>query len=212
MAATFADCRALWEEYGQHLLRNGVTARADHLFQEVRARLRQLELVYEEAMSLERKIDGQAVEREPVQSGGNPVRRKHVFTEASLSSSDPKVQAVLSVGDADRLRVYVEAFYYSAHRVRDILRDHKADLPGLLGFEAEGVRNVRNHLVEHTSRGNGVLVPSIACGGPVGPQLRLLRWSLDPPGTQDRGLPANVAEFLSGLQRTIQRAISPDAV
>jgi hypothetical protein len=47
-------------------------------------------------------------------------------------------------------------------------------------------------------------VPSVACGGPVGPQLRLLRWSLDSSGMHDRGLPANAQEFLVALHRVLQ--------
>jgi hypothetical protein len=203
MAPTFADCRLALERYAERLRAVKMSDRANHLLQEVRARLRQLDWLYSRLMEIEASIDRSARSSSPDGRATN-ARIKHVFTEASAHTSDSAVQANLSFQPSDELRLLLEAFYYSAHRVRDILRDHKTDLPGLSAFEAVGVRDVRNHLVEHPSRAKGVLVPSVACGGPVGPQLRLLRWSLDSSGMHDRGLPANAQEFLVALHRVLQ--------
>lgn len=170
-----------------------------------RARLRQFEWVYARLMQIEVELTEAALKSTPP-GAPKPVVIKQVFTETSAKTSDPAVQAQLPFQLSDELHVLLEAFYYAAHRVRDILRDHRTDLPGITGFEAVGVRDARNHLVEHPSRKNGVLVPSVACGGPTGPQLRLLRWSLDPAGTHDQGLPFNAPQFTDALHSCLNRA------
>ena len=108
------------------------------------------------------------------------------------------------------MRLLLESFYYSAHRVRDILRDNDDVLPGLSSFECGGVRNVRNHLVEHPEGKSGVRIFSIKCGGPVGPQLKPIRFTLDPKGTVDEGLHANCKEFLVNLERCLQSCVLVD--
>lgn len=201
----FAECRSALEVYGVWLISHTLSTRADHLIQEVRARLRHLEWLFARAMVLNDQLEAAA--RASLPSGHpKPDVVKQVFVAQSVRKSDPATQATHPFQPSDELWVLLEAFYYSAHRIRDILRDYKDELPGLQGFEAAGVRTVRNHLVEHTSRSSGVLVPSVACGGPVGPQLRLIRWSLDPAGSSEGGLPANAAEFCRALQSTLRRA------
>lgn len=164
----------------------------------MRARLRQLQWLYDRLLTLESDLQQEAfAEMSP--DTPKPVVLKQLFTEQSVRRSDPELQAQLQAQKSDELRILLEAFYYSAHRVRDILRDHKTDLPKIVGFECSGIRDVRNHLVEHPGRAKGVLVFSVACGGPVGPQLRLLRWSLDPKGSDDQGLHHNAKEFENAL-------------
>jgi hypothetical protein len=203
----FADCRSCLEAYAQALLPRGMTVRADHLIQEVRARLRQIHWTHERLLDLERELQEQALADRPSDTP-RPAVLKQVFLEQAVEKSTPEIQAQLLPRKSDELRVLLEAFYYSAHRIRDILKDHKDDLPGLNGFECIGVRDVRNHLVEHPSGPKGVLVFSLACGGPVGPQLRLIRWSLDPAGTDDKGLHHNAREFENAFKETVSRATS----
>ena len=112
--------------------------------------------------------------------------------------------------DADEVRIFLEGFYYNASRVRDLFRDSQG-LPGLKGFEAAGVRDVRNHLVEHPTRKMGVRIMSIALGGPVGPQLKPVRRSGDPPGTFDAGLHVNAREFCAALETTLTAALRAGA-
>jgi hypothetical protein len=203
----FADCRSSLEAYAQALLRKRMTQRADHLLQEVRARLRQLQWLHDRLLLIENELQQQTLDEMPADAP-KPDVLKQLFTEQSVRKSDPGHEAQLQPQKSDELRVLLEAFYYSAHRIRDILRDHKDDLPGVGGFECSGVRDVRNHLVEHPSRAKGVLVFSAACGGPVGPQLRLLRWSLDPIGTEDQGLHHNAREFVDAFTSCMSRATS----
>lgn len=203
----FEQCRASLEQYVVALRQKGMTKRADHLLQEVRARLRQLQWLHARLLQLEGELQDEGLKTLP-EGHPRPDVFKQVFHEVSAAKVDPPIQAQHPFEKSDELRVLLEAFYYSAHRVRDILRDHEPDLPGLSSFEAKGVRDVRNHLVEHPSKDKGVLVYSTACGGPVGPQLRLLRWSLDPPGTEDQGLHHNANEFEHALESCLSRAVS----
>jgi hypothetical protein len=203
----FERCRVLIEQYVVALHQKGMTTRADHLLQEVRARTRQLQWVHERLLALERAWQDEELKALPL---GHPRPNvfKQVFREISAAEVEPRIQAEHPFEKSDEMRVLLEAFYYSAHRVCDILNDHARELPGIAGLEAQGVRDVRNHLVEHPSRDKGVLVYSMACGGPVGPQLRLLRWSLDPPGIDDQGLHHNAKEFERALEGCLSRAVS----
>lgn len=198
-------CRVEIEAYGRWITKAALTGRADHLLQEVRLRLRHLEWLYARCMELDATLERAARSSLPPEDL-SPVVLKPVFRELSIRESDPEKQATLPFQPQDELWISLEAFYYSAHRIRDILQDNKQVLPGLHTFEAIGVRTARNHLIEHTDDTGGVLVPSIACGGPVGPQLRALRWSHDPEGSHDPGLRVNAAEFAVNLHAVLRRA------
>jgi hypothetical protein len=203
----FAPCRAELEAYGIWLRDGSLTVRADHLLQEVRLRLRHLQRMFERCMELDASLERAARSATPPDQA-QPGVMKLLFCEQSIADSDPQQQASLTFQPQDELWVLLESFYYSAHRVRDIFQDNKTDLPGMHKFEAVGVRTARNHLIEHTDGAGGVLVPSIACGGPVGPQLRLIRWSLDSTGSHDPGLRANATEFTNNLLLALRRARS----
>jgi hypothetical protein len=136
-----------------------------------------------------------------------PARVLLLFAESAPPECGNLRHASIPADKSDELRVLLEAYYYSGQRIRDIFRDNKADLPELSSFEAVGVRNVRNHLIEHPTREAGVIVFSFKCGGPVGPQLKALRWSLDEEGSMDDGLHKNTAEFLSSLETTLSSAV-----
>ncbi len=108
----------------------------------------------------------------------------------------------------DELRTTLESYYWGAARVRDILRDSSKDLPYLSSFEAPGVRDVRNHLVQHPTKKRGVPVYSFAYGGPAGPQLKPIRAADDPPGSLDDGLLSNAAEFEDALEKVLSSAVT----
>jgi hypothetical protein len=202
----FEQCRTSLEQYIVALRQKTMTKRGDHLLQEVRARLRQLQWLHARLLQLERELQEEDLKTFPEHQ--RPEWLKQVFHEESGKKSDPSIMAENPFQRIDELRVLLEAFYYSAHRVRDILRDHDSDLPGVTGFEAKGVRDARNHLVEHPGRKKGILVYTTACGGPVGPQLRPLRWSLDPPGTQDHGCITTLKSSNTPSEVCLSRAIS----
>jgi len=51
------------------------------------------------------------------------------------------------------------------------------------------------------------LVYSFATGGPVGPQMKPQKWSLDALGTHDEGLHKNAKEFDEVFLATFQEAL-----
>lgn len=170
-----------------------------------------LQWMHSRLLELDHKLDAEARAAVPAGTPA-PAVIKQVFTDASRPDCAGYKHALVEFTAADEVRLLLEAFYYSAHRIRDILQDGREDLRGVGKFEAVGVRNARNHLIEHPGGPNGVLVFSIATGGPVGPQLKPLRWSLDQPGTMDDGLQKNASEFEAALNTVLKKAISACAV
>ena len=183
--------------------------RAEHLLHEVRARLRRMEWTHDRMLAIEAELEAN---HRRTQGTDGSTRVLLIYTDAARPNCETLLHASLPVQPADELSVLLESFFYSAHRIRDIFRDDREDFPGLSSFEAVGARDVRNHLVEHPTRRSGVLVFSLKCGGPVGPQLKPLRWSLDEAGTHDAGLHANSAEFLSNLERVLEGAMDKPRV
>lgn len=203
MPTTFATVRHQIEAYYTTRLAHRLTPRGENLLHELRGRLRRLEWIHARLLDLEADLVQKFRDEEP---DAAPARVLMVFTDVGRPRADANDLGRLPASAADELWVLLEAFYYSAHRVRDILRDNREDLPDLQGFEAIGVRDVRNHLVEHPTRKGGVVVSSLKCGGPVGPQLKAVRYSEDPAGTHDAGLHENCREFLDALTATLARA------
>jgi hypothetical protein len=203
MSTPFTKNRQYTEHYYCALLAIGASSQAEHLLHEVRARLRQLEWTHSRILELECEL----VSADQRNSAAPAARTILIFTETARPDCESLRHASIKSGKDDELRVLLEAFYYSSQRIRDIFRDNKEDLPGLSGFEAAGVRTVRNHLIEHPTGKSGVIVFSFKCGGPVGPQLKALRWSLDEEGSMDNGLHANTTEFVAALERTLLSAI-----
>lgn len=116
----------------------------------------------------------------------------------------------MSQGDGARvtglmfeIQLHVECFYYFAGRARSIIRG----MPKLKSFESEGVRNVRNHLIEHPE-GNAskVLSRSFAFSGAAGPVVKAVRESSE-TAFPDAGLFANAQEFAGNFETALMNAI-----
>lgn len=106
---------------------------------------------------------------------------------------------------------FVESFYFMAFRVSQILikkHDHIYLFPALKNFEAPGVRDVRNHLLEHPERHGGVLNQSFDVGGNDGPRLKSALGEKDMPDSMDRGLWRNVNEFAGNLEKILKEAMA----
>lgn len=116
---------------------------------------------------------------------------------------DPAVDAYIEnhLAEKDEAEMWTEAFYYFAFRARCILRD----LPHLGDFECVGIRDVRNHLLEHpTGRGSGVIIPSFGFGGPSGPVVKALRYSGQEQIHSDAGLFPNAKEMYERLEMKLR--------
>ncbi|MBR1360771.1 hypothetical protein [Bradyrhizobium ottawaense] len=98
---------------------------------------------------------------------------------------------------ADRIELLTEAFYWIAHRASSALRR----MPGLKSFEAIGVRDVRNWMLEHVDKPSGIRWDGFGWGGPAGPTLATV------PYGRDKGLFVNAEEFFVEVQRVTSRCV-----
>ena len=98
---------------------------------------------------------------------------------------------------------WTEAFYYFAFRARQLLRL----LPGVKNFECVGVRDVRNHLIEHPEKQSKVFLISFGWGGASGPAVKALRVDDQKDIFVDKGLYVNAQEFKEDLERRLRAVI-----
>jgi hypothetical protein len=107
------------------------------------------------------------------------------------------------------MKLLTEAFYFFASRVRTILKHKSQPVPGLEGFECEGVRNVRNKLLEHPEGADSqIFTQSWASGGAQGPVHKALRYAGQETIFPDPGLYANAEEFSRNLDDILKRAFA----
>jgi hypothetical protein len=117
------------------------------------------------------------------------------------------------------LRILLEAFYQSAWRVIVLLDDRDKPFEGVgkLKRKCNGVRNVRNHLIDHPEKESRIFVQNFSYGDPEGPKLKFVHQgetvfaedgsplsSLEPANPANRdwldeGLYVNAAEMVKVL-------------
>ena len=90
----FEQCRISLEQYVVVLRRKAITKRADHLLQEVRARLRELPWLHARLVLLARELEEEGRKAIPADSPKPHVLKKIVLEE-STTKSDPEIQARL---------------------------------------------------------------------------------------------------------------------
>lgn len=103
------------------------------------------------------------------------------------------------------IKLYCEAFYYIAFRIRNIIRYSYG-----LGksFECSGVRNVRNILIEHPEKFRyKIHNNSFESGGKDGPKINPSRNENDHT-FRDPGLFINAEEFKKNLGNTLTSFVS----
>ena len=100
-----------------------------------------------------------------------------------------------------KLWMFVECFYYISFRTRTLLRS----VPGLASFDCPGIRDVRNHLIEHPEgKSSGVLENSFSWGRSYGPVIKSRR--RDTMVFMDKGLYVNYLEFQDLLCEKLLKA------
>jgi hypothetical protein len=103
------------------------------------------------------------------------------------------------------IRVLNEAFYYCAGRARTVLRDA---FPGLGTFEVEGVRNVRNQLLEHPEGKNSTVIENgSSFGFDCGPVIKGVRRVDKVDVFPDKGLYINAQEFATNLEAKLKQLL-----
>lgn len=205
------NSRILLEKYYCSALDANITKRGEHLLHEVRSRLKELQWLHVKISEISEKLIEEAKNRNKEQGKENSAVIL-VYMDTARPNCENYDGANSPPTESDELRILLESYYYSAHRVGDILRDGKKELPGINGFDCKGIREVRNHLVEHPTKKFGVIVFSFMISEPLGPQLKPLRWSLDPKGVNDDGLWKNAESFEHEINRRLERAIEKTAL
>lgn len=103
------------------------------------------------------------------------------------------------------MRVLTEAFYYCAGRARAVLR---AVYPALGQFEAVGVRDVRNQLLEHPEGKNSTVIENgTSFGFDCGPVIKGVRRVDKVHIFPDKGLYINAQEFATNLEAKLRQLL-----
>jgi hypothetical protein len=106
-----------------------------------------------------------------------------------------------SGSEASEVETIAEAFYHVAHRFLDLCED--APVLGFRGVRAESVKRVRNHLIEHANKKNGVMARGFIWGIQGGPQLK--PFGLGGRRPSQPGLYHHAAELLDSLRRGMEK-------
>jgi hypothetical protein len=110
------------------------------------------------------------------------------------------------------MRLGAEAFYYFAFRIRKILRNAEFPFPGFAKFEASGVRDVRNHLIEHPEGGASRVMNQTWSWTPeTGIALKTGRQEWEPKSFIDKGFRANVVEFTNAFANCLAQ-VAPQSI
>jgi hypothetical protein len=175
------------------------------LASEVRKRLEQLDYLYELIMEKHQRY----MDLSWKEVGGDWDAYKQKIREAGGSITKQKSNERFEMEKLVlEIEVFTESFYYLAHRTRVILRNSIFPFPGLKSFECEGVRNVRNKLLEHPEKEGKILVQNFGMGGEQGPTLKPDR----PEGQEnifpDSGLEVNTLEFKGNLEKLLDGVLA----
>lgn len=175
---------------------------------EVRQRLQQLDFIIAKVRELE-AIEAAAYKRP------NDALREHCAALQDPGIAFESVLAPLEVNITGEeaakvtqasfeMKLFTESFYYLAGRVRTITKHHSAPLPRLGSFECVGVRNVRNHLLEHAEGASSqIFICSFGSGGPNGPVIKAMRYGGQEQVFPDAGLYQNATEFKMNFEKVL---------
>ena len=109
-----------------------------------------------------------------------------------------------------QIRLHAEAFYYFAARLVTILRRY----PALKRLDVPGIRNVRNHLIEHSEKpASGITQQNWGHGSSIGPTFKTSRRKGQMPIPMDKGLVANATELrdqIEGKLKPILESLPPE--
>jgi hypothetical protein len=170
---------------------------------EARKRLTQLIWVLRRVTDLHQEASDLFTETFPWEMAD---RERHKIWQEKRDRGDFDAATRKQMEVSDEIELLAEMFYYAAFRAQSIFSKR---LPGLSGFDATGVRIVRNHLIEHPEgRSSGVVANGFGYGMPRGPVLKAVRDSEQSAIHPDAGLFNNAAEFAEILVRKIRAALA----
>lgn len=205
----FQTTITLFHQYCQRLSDAGVLYHGDAA-NEVSERLQHLTYLVERVRQLELQA------RELVKSGTDEIQLHIEDIRKAGIEYDPATAPAAAKRSPEEFKdlstwtkeaqILTEAFYYFAGRIRSLLRHKSEPIPGLRSFECEGVRNVRNHHIEHPESGNSMVpIRSFAWVGDRGPVVKAVRYSHQEKVFPDAGLYRNAEMFKANLERLLRQ-------
>lgn len=212
MTRRFQSTIDLFDEYYRGADRIKLAGFNRDLAVELRERLEQLGWLVDQIRALEERSEA-AMTRAKLAFSAHVERlkREGLDFEKQPVPEDAKVtreEARDSIDAQFQMKLYSESFYYLAGRARALLRNKDEPLPGLGGFESRGVRDVRNHLLEHPEgSASRIFIASWAWGGPQGPVMKSIRYAGQEDLFRDAGLYVNASEFIGQLEMLLGAAL-----
>lgn len=104
-----------------------------------------------------------------------------------------------------RIGFYAEAFYLFAFRAKKAI----SYVPGLFEISCEGVRNVRNHLIQHPEgRSSQIVFGGLVITPEGGPIVKGIRYAAQGDLWQSSGLYIDAGEFLGEMLQMLTFSIS----
>jgi hypothetical protein len=213
--AMFESTVALFDAYYRHLDAHAAEGFVRDLGSEVRERLEQLDYIVRRVRALElaanaarsRSLAAFRAHIEDVEARNVTYESEPLPPSASITREEFKIVQAAQF----EMKLLTESFYYFAGRIRTILRNPMAPVPGLTSFECPGVRNTRNKLLEHAEgRDSQVSIQSFGWGAPIGPVIKALRYGGQENVFPDQGLYVNAEEFRENLERLLHATL-PEA-
>jgi hypothetical protein len=205
MVTAFSSVVGLYDDYLRALQAANALQEKSDLALEAEQRLRQIDWLFDRAH--ERVQELAAIEQDIAgrrcASGISPADPGWATWLRSEAATEIRARGERENTVAFELKLYIEAFYYFAWRLRRILRC----LPSLRGFESPGLRDVRNHLVEHPEGAGGFTQQAWSWGGEEGPRLKPFRDARRGGECVDRGFYVNAYELRDILERRLQSAL-----
>ncbi|MBK6769375.1 MAG: hypothetical protein IPG72_10300 [Ardenticatenales bacterium] len=197
----FQKCITLANQYVQAQLATATATLFDaEGAKEIVARLRQLDWIYEHVVDLESKEI-------------NDYERTHGALQVDQNvvivylSQDVMDDSSVPFTTHEELRVFAEAFYYTAHRLLVILTQNAAGLPHLRRINANGIRRVRNNLLEHANKKGGRPSYTFSVSNASGTRFRPLARAEEPDAYLDEGIHANAKQLCTELENLLMTVV-----
>jgi len=179
--------------------------REAHLWMEAEERLAQLDFLIVRSKKLQDQHS--KVMRAQCDAVKSALAQSRSARDQYLKSRASRRRCSLASELVFELKLSTEAFYYFAARFITILKC----FPQFKSFAAPGVRDVRNRLIEHAEKADGVTHPNWGYTVQTGPFLKCSTFT--PPAKtnvpNDAGLFVNAAELRDRLQLRLADLLDP---
>lgn len=192
----FARTKSIFDEYTSLLNLNDALLNEEHGLKDIREMMRDENI--NSILTKASKTDSQLAEY--LNSVGGKVKRVQSSEFVAYDMGRLDSQSDLQITKIRELHSRTESIYHNLWSVGSRLNQ----LPKFKNFKPKGVRDVRNHLIEHTDNpktsGATIFSFGISTNGPV---LRPTK-PTGVPAPNDKGLDVNIEEFFSSIVKILE--------